>query len=143
MLLGHKMTNLGVEHGRWGENVAAEYLRRGGFLIIDRNSRPVKKDRRLEIDLVVWDPTSDTMVFVEVKQHADMSEYYSRLRSIDKRKRRNLQYAFHEWRRVNKWDGAFRFDVIEIYGTPDGGRPVIDHIDHVRLSSKRGKFVKW
>ena len=44
---------------------------------------------------------------------------------------------------MNKWQGGFRFDVIEIYGTPEGGRPVVDHIEKVNLFAKQGRFVKW
>ena len=135
--------NIGVLHGEWGENVAADFLRRGGYEIIDRNPRPVKDDRRLEIDLVAWEKKTDTMVFVEVKQHSRVSTYARRLRSIDRRKRELLKRACNAWRRVNKWHGAYRFDVIEIYGTPEGGAPVIDHIDHVRLFTKGDRFVKW
>jgi len=138
-----KETNLGVAHGVWGEDVAADYLRRGGFEIIERNTRPVEDDLRLEIDIVAWDRKADAMVFVEVKQHATVSSYARRLRSVDRRKRENLRRACNAWRRVNRWRGAYRFDVIEIYGTPEGGRPVIDHIEHVELFAKRGRFVKW
>ena len=135
--------NVGVAHGAWGEDVAAEYLRRGGFEIVERNTRPVERDSRLEIDLVAWDRKADTMVFVEVKQHATLSPYARRLRGVDRRKRENLRRACTAWRRTNKWHGAYRFDVIEIYGTPEGGRPVIDHIEHVELFARRGRFVKW
>ena len=139
----HKAGNVGAVHGAWGEDVAAEYLRRGGFEIVERNTRPVERDSRLEIDLVAWDRKADTMVFVEVKQHATLSPYARRLRSVDRRKRENLRRACNAWRRTNKWHGAYRFDVIEIYGTPEGGRPVIDHIEHVELFARRGRFVKW
>lgn len=135
--------NLGVAHGAWGEDVAAEYLRRGGFEIIERNTHPVGDDQRLEIDIVAWDRKADTMVFVEVKQHATISPYARRLRSVDRRKRENLRRACNAWRRSNRWHGAYRFDVIEVYGTPEAGRPVIDHIEHVELFAKRGRFVKW
>ena len=135
--------NVGVAHGQWGEDVAVEFLRRGGFEIIDLNPRPVKADQRLEIDIVAWDRRADEMVFVEVKQHTAPSAYAKRLRSVDRRKRQNLRRACNAWRRVNKWHGAYRFDVIEIYGVPDGGRPVIDHIDHVNLFVKKERFVKW
>ena len=135
--------NLGVLHGEWGENVAVEHLRRNGYEIVERNSRPVEKDGRLEIDLVAWDRRNDAMVFVEVKQHSRPSSYSRRLRSVDKRKRENLRRACNAWRRVNRWHGAFRFDVIEVYGVPEGGRPVIDHIEKVDLFAKRGWFVKW
>ena len=130
-------------HGAWGEDVAAEYLRRGGFEIIERNTQPVRDDQRLEIDIVAWERKTDTIVFVEVKQHATLSPYARRLRSVDRRKRENLRRACNAWRRTNRWHGAYRFDVIEIYGTPDGGRPVIDHIERVELFARRGRFVKW
>ena len=135
--------NIGVLHGEWGENEAVAYLRRHGYEIVERNSRPVEKDERLEIDLVAWDRKNDAMVFVEVKQHAKPSPYARRLRSVDKRKRENLRRACNAWRRVNRWHGAFRFDVIEVYGVPEGGQPVIDHIEKVDLFAKRERFVKW
>ena len=135
--------NVGVLNGAWGEAVAVEHLRRRGYEIVDRNSRPVARDERLEIDIVAWDRRKDAMVFVEVKQHASMSPYARRLRSVDRRKRMNLRRACNAWRRTNKWRGAFRFDVIEIYGVPGGGKPVIDHIPDVELFAKPGRFVKW
>ena len=135
--------NLGVFHGAWGEDVAAEYLRRGGFEIVDRNPRPVGRDSRLEIDIVAWERKSDTMVFVEVKQHAEVSPYARRLRSVDRAKKNNLRRACNAWRRVNRWRGGFRFDVIEVYGVPGGGRPVIDHIRDVELFARRERFVRW
>ena len=138
-----KTDNIGVLHGAWGEAVATEYLRRHGYEIVDRNSRPVERDGRLEIDIVAWDRRKDAMVFVEVKQHASMSPYARRLRSVDRRKRMNLRRACNAWRRTNKWHGAFRFDVIEIYGVPGGGKPVIDHIPDVELFAKSGRFVNW
>lgn len=135
--------NVGVEHGTWGESVATEFLRRGGFEIIDRNVRPVATDHRMEIDIVAWDAEAEALVFVEVKQHAKISRYARRLRSINRRKQINLRRAFNAWRRVNKWQGAYRFDVIEIYGTPDGGQPIIDHIKQVELFVHSDRFVRW
>ena len=69
----HETDNVGVLHGVWGEAVAVEYLRRHGYEIVDRNSRPVVRDERLEIDIVAWDRRKDEMVFVEVKQHTGPS----------------------------------------------------------------------
>ena len=137
------IANIGVERGEWGEAVAAEYLRRGGYEIIERNSRPVRADRRYEIDIVAWEKTTDTMVFFEIKQHAAISRYARRLRSVCTRKKANLRRACRAWILANKWRGAFRFDVIEIYGTPGSKRPFIDHIDRVELFARCGRFVKW
>ncbi|MGN0833459.1 MAG: YraN family protein [Kiritimatiellia bacterium] len=135
--------NVGVARGAWGETVATEYLRRRGFVIIDRNARPVGDDARLELDIVAWERKSDTMVFVEVKQHAALSPYASRLQAICRRKKANQLRACDAWRRSNRWRGAFRFDVIEIYGVPGGGAPVVDHIENVRLFAKSDRFVNW
>ena len=142
-MLPRETDNVGVLHGLWGEAVAVDYLRRHGYEIVDRNSRPVEKDERLEIDIVAWDRKKDAMVFLEVKQHAKPSPYARRLQSVNKRKRMNLRRACNAWRRTNKWRGEFRFDVIEISGVPGGGEPVIDHISDIELFAKRGRFVNW
>ena len=135
--------NVGVRNGEWGEDVAVEHLRRRGFEIVDRNSRPVSHDRRLEIDIVAWDPSGDAMVFVEVKQHAAPSPGQRRLRSIGREKLARLRRACGAWRRANGWKGSFRFDAIEVYGVPGGGRPVIDHIEGVRLFVPPERYVRW
>lgn len=135
--------NVGVEHGRWGEDVAVAELRRKGYMIVERNARPCVRDRRLEIDIVAYDRQSDAMVFVEVKQHSCRSQFQKRLRSIDKRKLSNLRRAFNAWRRSNRWNGAYRFDVVEVYGRPWSVRPEIDHIERVRIFAPFGRFVRW
>ena len=63
-----RIANIARVHGEWGEDIAAEFLRRAGYEILERNSRPVRKDRRLDIDIVAYDKRSDAVVFVEVKQ---------------------------------------------------------------------------
>lgn len=143
MRLCHKIQNIGVRHGCWGESIAVGYLLKHGYEVLERNVRPVRSDLRFEIDIVAWDTLADTIVFVEVKQHADLSPYARRLQCIDRRKRENLRYACNTWRRINKWRGSFRFDVIEVYGTPEGGEPLIDHINNVNLFVRRERFVKW
>lgn len=137
-----KKENIARIHGEWGENLATDFLRREGYEIIERNSHPVKKDRRLDIDIVAYDHRNDAMVFVEVKQHATHSRYEKRLRSVDKRKKTNLLRAFNAWRRENSWHGNFRFDVIEIYGRP-GCIAEIDHVPHVNIFKRPERFVRW
>lgn len=134
--------NKGVVNGNWGEAVAAEFLRRSGFEILDSNSRPVRRDRRLEIDIVARDKVNDTLVFVEVKQHARMSAFQRRIRSVDLKKKMNLRRACNAWRRIHSCTGSFRFDVVEVYGSP-GEKPCVDHISNVRLFVPDGRFVKW
>ena len=141
--VGPGCDNVGVIHGEWGENEAVNYLRRHGYEIVDRNPRPVERDRRLEIDIVAWDRARDVMVFIEVKQHAKISPFARRLSRITREKKANLRRACNAWKRVNRWRGEYRFDVIEVYGRPEGGRAEIDHISDVELFARRGRFVKW
>ena len=135
--------NIGVAHGQWGEDVAIEMLRLKGYVIVDRNSRPCPFNRRLEIDVVAYDKESDAMVFVEVKQHARHAIGESRLRSINRSKMSNLRKACNAWRRSNRWLGAYRFDVVEVFGEPGHGRPEVDHIERVALFGPRERFVRW
>ena len=137
-------SNVGVRHGEWGEDVAVEFLRVHGYEIVDRNVRPCSCDRRLEIDVVAYDRMYDVMTFVEVKQHAAKSPFATRLRSVDRRKRDLLRRACRTWIAKERWAGAYRFDVIEVYGTPNAAcRAEIDHIPGVRLFEKTERFVDW
>lgn len=135
--------NLGVGHGFWGETVACEFLRAKGYEIFERNATPYDRDRRLEIDIVAYERESDTLVFVEVKQHKRHTPYEARLRSVNQRKLRNLRIAFNAWRRTNHWDEGCRFDVIEIYGAPEIGIESIDHIEGVRVFNRSENHVNW
>ena len=86
----------------------------------------------------------DVMAFVEVKQHAQRSPFATRLRSVDRRKRDLLRRACRTWIAKERWAGAYRFDVIEVYGTPNAAcRAEIDHIPGVRLFEKSERFVDW
>lgn len=136
--------NVGAEHGRWGEDVASEFLRIHGYEIVERNARPCRRDRRIEIDVVAYDRMYDVMAFVEVKQHAAKSPFATRLRSVDRRKRDLLRRACRTWIAKERWAGAYRFDVIEVYGTPNAAcRAEIYHIPGVRLFEKSERFVDW
>lgn len=135
------MENIGVVHGRWGEDVAVAQLRREGLQIMARNVRPCAYDRRLEIDIVAYDRQTDAAVFVEVKQHASHREGEGLLRSVDKRKRRLLRTACDAWRRSNRWRGAYRFDVVEVYGVPGGDLPEILHVRRVNLFVPPSRFA--
>lgn len=141
---GAEMVNKSVEHGKWGEDYAAAFLSFRGYEIFDRNVRPCPADQRLEIDIIAFERRSHTLVFVEVKQHAEKSEYARRMQSVDRRKMRLLRRACKAWLMKTSWAGAYRFDVIEIYGVPGMfGKPEIDHIQHVRLFSNSENFVNW
>lgn len=137
-------TSVAARHGRWGEDIAAEQLRIEGLTVVERNVRPCPKDRRIEIDIIAYDRRHDVLVFVEVKQHKVRSPYQKRLRSVDRRKRDLLCRGCRTWLMRNRWEGSYRFDVIEVYGTPETkGKAEVDHIRHVRLFKTAERFVNW
>ena len=143
-IFGKRDWNIGVKHGEWGERFACKYLRKIGYEIVDRNVRPCKWDLRYEIDIIAYFKDTNTIVFVEVKQHSSRSPYQNRLRSVNARKMKLLHTACRTWLRNKKWNGNYRFDVVEIYGTPeDKTTPEIDHVERVRLLERPDRFVDW
>lgn len=139
-----KFHNLGVAHGIWGECIAREYLRKNGFEILEVNSRPYKKDKRLEIDIVAVDKKNKCLVFLEVKQHNKDSQVGSeRMRAVDKRKIANIRRAAIAWRWKEGHQGDYRFDVLQIYGAPDIGVKRIIHTKDVMMFVKPDRYVNW
>ncbi len=135
--------NVGVRHGAWGEEVAADFLLCKGYNIFERNVRPCKWDHRFEIDIVAYDSAAKTLVFVEVKQHKRHSPYERRLRSVNAHKKALLKVACNTWRKVNRWNGNYRFDVIEVFGVPGQKGVEVDHIQQVNLFTPKERFVNW
>lgn len=131
---------LSAARGRWGERVAADYLRGLGWRVLERNARPCRGDRRCEIDLVLGSGDGRSVVFVEVKTHQARSPRASRLWCVDRRKKNALLRACTNWILRRRWHGNFRFDVVEIYGMPAGGEPEIDHIENVPLFPPKWRF---
>ena len=111
--------------GEWGEQEAARMLAAKGYRILGRR---VRIGRRDEIDLVARD--GETLVFVEVKTRK--SEGYGRpFSAVDRHKRYVLSRgAVRYLLRLKTQPAYFRFDVVEVIGSPDGAAPTVRHIEH-------------
>lgn len=108
--------------GAWGENAAAEYLRRKRYKLIAMNYRI----RGGEIDLIA--ETRREIVFVEVKTRKD-SRFAEAREFVDLRKQERIKLTAECWLAANETDKQPRFDVIEVYaplGT-DTKKPEIRH----------------
>ncbi len=96
--------------GRQGEEAAYWYLRRQGYVMVERNYHP--PGLHSEIDLIGWEGT--TLVFVEVKTRSDNALRLPEA-AVDRDKRRNISAAARSYRkRANQLATPFRFDVISI-----------------------------
>ncbi|MEA4943588.1 MAG: YraN family protein [Propionicimonas sp.] len=112
------------ELGRAGEDAAADYLRRLGWHILDRNWRcPVG-----ELDIVACEPgTPQVVVFCEVKCRSGLG-FGPPLEAITYAKQRKLQELALHWLRAQPRPvPRFRIDGIGVL-LPVGGTPRISHV---------------
>jgi putative endonuclease len=100
--------------GKYGEDLAHRYLRAHGFIIAARNWRPPQGGG--EIDIIAWESSLQSLVFVEVKTRAS-GEWSAPERAIDADKIRALRRAARDYVRRSGADPAnVRFDAISIAG---------------------------
>ncbi|MEJ0000307.1 MAG: YraN family protein [Verrucomicrobiota bacterium] len=105
------------ETGRYGERVAAAFLRRHGYRVLTRNFRT----ERGEIDLVCRH--GEVLAFVEVRARAS-GGWVRGGESIDARKEEALREAArHYLHLLRRDDVTWRFDAVDIQLTT-GAPPV-------------------
>lgn len=110
--------------GTWGEALAADYLRRKRYTVIDANYRC----RFGEIDLIACN--RKYLVFVEVKLRKNADFALAR-EFVDFRKQNRIRTTALEYLKNHPTRLQPRFDVIEIYA-PDGvetRQPEINHLE--------------
>jgi len=114
-----------LKTGVWGEQKAADFLKKLGYKILGQRVRIGTRD---ELDLVARD--GDCLVFVEVKTRG--SEAYGRpFSSVDRKKRHTLSRgAIRYLQRLKNPRVSFRFDVVEVIGRADAATP--PEIRHIR-----------
>ena len=94
--------------GRQGETIAAEYLRKHRYRIIDKNFNC----RFGEIDLIAWN--GETVVFVEVKARSN-TKFGMPREAVDWHKQQTIIRCANYWLYKNKQTGIpVRFDVVEL-----------------------------
>lgn len=112
--------------GKWGEDYAAEFLTRQGYIIIERDWRYGRS--KVDIDLVCKTPDGRTVVFVEVKTRA-AEQLLDPEDAVDIRKIRHIGRAAHEYVTMHDIVEELRFDIVAIVGTPEASNTEINHIE--------------
>jgi len=105
--------------GKEGEDIALDFLRKKGFIIVRKNYRTAFG----EIDIIAKD--REVIVFVEVKTRADIA-FGHPFEAVDKRKREKIRKVALSFMKTQKKEFPSRFDVMSI--TRNGGRTSIEHI---------------
>ena len=113
------------ELGKWGEALAAEFVEKKGYEIIERDW----KSGRHDLDIIARD--EDTLVIIEVKTRRNRL-FGNPEEAIDYKKRQSLQSAINHYVKSHHVNAPVRFDIISIVGTI-GSTPEIDHIKDVTL----------
>ena len=110
--------------GRWGEQQAAEYLRKKGYRITAAGFQT----RFGEVDLIAENRRD--LLFVEVKLRRSASFAQAR-EFVDRRKQERLRITAELYLQQNPTKKQPRFDVIEIYA-PNGmeGPITIEQIEN-------------
>ena len=110
--------------GAWGEALAADYLRKKHYSILESNFRT----RMGEIDLIAADRRY--LVFVEVKLRKN-ADFAMAREFVDSGKQRRIRTVAGFYLASHPTSLQPRFDVIEIYA-PEGletCRPIINHLE--------------
>ena len=122
--------------GKQGEDVAADYLIKNGYIIRERNWRLDK----LEVDIVAEKDRCIVMVEVKTRSY----DVQSALLAVDKRKQSFLIRAANAYVKSLEFANSVRVDVIGVVGDgPDNFR--IDHIPDAvrpRVRAVRGRRIK-
>lgn len=98
-----------VDKGKWGEELAANYLRERGYQIVFRNFY----SKYGELDIVAQ--KNHSLIFVEVKTRTQ-DTFGTPGESVDLRKRKHMTYAANYFiQRFGFQHIDMRFDVIEVH----------------------------
>ena len=111
--------------GDWGEDLAADYLRRRGYEILERQYRC----RWGEIDLIAWAPEG-VLCFVEVKARSGTG-FSAPREAVTAAKQRRLRNAASWYLAQTGQDGCLcRFDVAEVWASARNGwdKPNLNYI---------------
>ncbi|WP_029068775.1 YraN family protein [Jonesia quinghaiensis] len=123
--------------GRFGEDVAAQWLTEHGYVILDRNWR-CSSPIRGEVDIIARD--GSTLVFIEVKTRTTTHAGYP-AEAVTPAKLVRLRQLTAAWlNQARLVIQQVRIDVISIvlnpaptHSTATTGGPYIDHVKDVRL----------
>jgi len=108
--------------GRWGEQTAADYLKKNKYRIVGMNF----SCRFGEIDVIAED--KNHVIFVEVKLRRSAA-FAEAKEFVTAAKQQRVMTAAQLWLQRNPTEKQPRFDVIEIYGE-QGTIEKINHIEN-------------
>lgn len=108
------MSRAGIELGKSGEDLAVSYLKKKGYLILQRNF----KNSLGEIDIIAKD--KNTLCFIEVKTRTNLDKGLPQ-EAITRTKQHKLTKVAISFLKSRKLlDASARFDIVSVLKTPEG-----------------------
>lgn len=116
--------------GNKGEGVAAEYLAKKGYEIVERNYSA----KYGEVDIVAKRVIKGEIytVFVEVKTKTE-EKYGEPWEMINKHKLKQITQMGHLWCMENHYHGLLRIDVVGVWLDSGGEVVRVEHWENVQL----------
>lgn len=96
-----------IKRGNEGEQLAADFLIKKGFIVIERNYRY----KHSEIDLIVQQ--GNWMIFVEVKTRSSSDFGYPE-EFVDYKKKRKILEGAEHYIFETDWQGNVRYDIVSV-----------------------------
>lgn len=108
--------------GKWGEDEAAVFLERKGYVILERDWRMGKRD----LDIIALSESQNSLVIVEVKTR-QKTELQQPEEAVNIHKMRNLAIAANAYVKLNQVEQNVRFDIVTVVGS----KANVDNIEHI------------
>ena len=114
------------DFGKWGEDYAADYLQKKGYILLERDWTYGRSKR--DIDIICKTPDMTTVVFVEVKSRGkdDVTDPED---AVDRKKMRHLMVAADEYVKSHDISEELRFDIVAIIGKRNSKQVKVNHIE--------------
>ena len=106
--------------GKWGERYVEAFLRRKGYVILERDWR--HGGSLCDIDLICKTADETTIVFVEVKTRSTSG-------AVTPVKMGRLGRAADNYVKLNDITEDLRFDIVALIGKDESGEVRINHIE--------------
>ena len=108
--------------GKWGEDEAALFLERKGYIILERDWKMGKRD----LDIIALTEDQQTLAVVEVKTRKN-EDYQEPEEAVNCAKMKNLAVATNAYVKLKNVRQEVRFDIVSVVGNP----PCVDSIIHI------------
>jgi len=112
--------------GKWGEQYVEAFLRRKGYVILERDWRHGRS--LCDIDLICKTADETTIVFVEVKTRS-ANDITLPEDAVTLNKMRRLGHSADNYVKMNNITEDLRFDIVALVGNSNDEEPQINHIE--------------